>query len=680
MKRFQPYFYLVALALLFVLAGLVLFSMHLWPRSESVDVIIDPQIQDEGGSLYDLWFTGSRIYDLDVDHGLTGILMSAENNKVNLLDSDRKLIWDKAFSTAPRQAKISSCGNNVVIGTEGGRLLYMSTDQQFWWDDQGLAVKDIAVSPNASWVAVSRAESDEDVHYLELFNRDGEKKWSIESPPIKKIHLSSEYLEQANIFYTYWEEEQPSIAAVDIDGENLWIHEGQSLAAVSKHGSRMAALEGDRLVVYNLQGESLWETNLPFEAKNVKFNPQNYNRLLIYGSREGSGENLYYFDLTDDLLWSKRIADGSLFAFTPDGQNIVTSSWRHYREDYTRMSLINRDGTEINSWEVAMQVERLTVSGHPHLVLLGGQDGYIDLVDLKPLLAESENDIQKTPLYSPVTTTTRADEVWILLYFIDENNNLVPVSRSISSTDNPLRAALEELVRGPARGSALYRTIPDKELFIDIDFSSEGGRLELDLSPDLVEMSGSTQSEKAFKSLLNTVSSFSEVKEIYLISEGEPIEALGEGPALEQPLEPHRWKNPAYVPVMSGNRYYLSIEDLAKNNENPELKEILEHVIRRCRTLPFVPSTLSLVDLKETPELVQVDLDGTARAVFPENAEEHEILRAALLLDALFLTVFENSATQRVEILIEGERWAPPAGYPSFSRFYRRPFFINPEQ
>jgi len=680
MKRFQPYFYLVGLALLFVMAGLVLFSMHLWPRSESVDVIIDPQIQDEGGSLYDLWFTGSRIYDLDVDHGLTGILMSAENNKVNLLDSDRKLIWDKAFATAPRQAKISSCGNNVVIGTEGGRLLYMSTDQQFWWDDQGLAVKDIALSPNASWVAVSRAESDEDVHYLELFNRDGEKKWSIESPPIKKIHLSSEYLEQANIFYTYREEEQPSIAAVDIDGEKLWIHEGQSLAAVSKHGSRMAALEGDRLVVYNLQGESLWETRLPFEAKNVKFNPQNYNRLLVYGSREGSGENLYYFDLTEDLLWSKRIADGSLFAFTPDGQNIVTSSWRHYREDYTRMSLINREGTEINTWEVAMQVERLTVSGHPHLVLLGGQDGYIDLVDLKPLLAESDNDIQKTLLYNPVTTTTRADEVWILLYFIDENNNLVPVSRSISSTDNPLRAALEELVRGPARGSALYRTIPDKEIFIDIDFSSEGGRLELDLAPDLVEMSGSTQSEKAFKSLLNTVSSFSEVKEIYLISEGEPIEALGEGPALEQPLEPHRWKNPTYVPVMSGNRYYLSIEDLAKNKENPELNEILEHVIRRCRNLPFVPSTLSLVDLKETPELVQVDLDGTARAVFPENAEEHEILRAALLLDALFLTVFENSATQRVEILIEGEKWAPPAGYPSFSRFYRRPFFINPEQ
>jgi len=43
------------------------------------------------------------------------------------------------------------------------------------------------------------------------------------------------------------------------------------------------------------------------------------------------------------------------------------------------------------------------------------------------------------------------------------------------------------------------------------------------------------------------------------------------------------------------------------------------------------------------------------------------------------MTVFENSPSQRVEILVNGESWSPPAGYPSTSRFLRQPYFVNPE-
>lgn len=682
MKHIQPFYYLVGLACMFILAGLVLFSQQMWTRAETSDQTIDPQTQNQADILYDFWFTATDIMDLSVDHDLSGIFFGTSQKTVTLLDRDRKLLWDKTFSTVPGQAKISSCGNYVVVGTDGGRLYFASTDQEYWWEDEGDPVELIAVSPTASWVAVARSQPETGLYQLELFNQDGQLKWTMETGPIRNIYLSSEYLEQANVFFTYeGDDGQNVVAAVNLDGNKIWSYQDQRLAAISRHGSRLAAVRGDRLIVYDSLGYPLWSTALPFEVINVMFNPQNYNRLLVYGNREGAGENLYYFDLADDLLWMKRIADGSLFAFTADGQYILTSSWRHYREDFTQMTLLDRDGNERNSWEVAMRVERLAVSGHPHLVVVCGEDGYIDLINIKPLVAEDENNtIPVAPLYSPVSTTQRADELRITLYFIDEHANLVPVTRSISPTENVLQAALDELILGPARGSALYRTIPDKDLAIEAFFEAGEGRLRLDLPPELAELKGSAQSIAALDSLLLTVSSIAGVREIRITVDNELIEVFGDGLALEQPLEPFRPKVPVFVPVASGNRYYLLIEEaLQRGTQTADLEILVEQVVRRCRYLPFIPNDLTLLSLDIRPEHVRIDMSSSLRDVFPEAVSEQSRLQAALILDAIFMTVFANSRSQRVEIVVEGESWTPPAGYPSLSRFFRTPYFVNPE-
>ena len=663
------------------MAGLVLFSMRLFPAAESNTLSIDPLAEGQGDTIYDLWFSRAEVYDLSVDHGLNRILLSTDNNAVTLLDQGRKLLWDKVFTTAPQQAKISSCGNYAVIGTAGGRVFFTTINQELWWDHEGSPVDLIAVSPNASWIAVARSKPDQDLYHLDFFNKEGALKWSIETGPIKNLYLTSEYLEQANIYYTSYENGQPVVTAVNLEGDELWSNEGQTLAAVSKHGSRLAVLEDSRIIVYDSLGYALWTTTLPFEANAVVFNPQNYNRVLIYGSREGSGENFYYFDLAEDLLWMKRVADGSLFSFTADGQYIVTSSWRHYKEDFTQMFLIDREGVELNSWEVAMRVERLNISGHPYLAVVCGEDGYIDLIDLRSLFNEENgNGIREAQLYNPVTTGMRPDETRITLYFADENTNMVPVTRTLSLTDNPLRAALEELIRGPARGSSLYRTIPDKDFSVEIEFNPEDGSLVIDLSPDLANLGGFVQSKAAFDSLMMTVSAFNEVKEIYLKVEDELIETFGEGILLEQPLTPHRWENPVYIPIMSGNRFYLLVREGAEDTtEGASLQSLVGETLLATRALPFVPADLELIEVNKTPEQVQINLNSSLRAIFPEDPTEKERMQAALVLDALFMTVFGNSRSQRVEILLDGQPWSSPIGYPSTSRFFRQPYFINPE-
>jgi spore germination protein GerM len=680
LKKAEPFYYLVMLAALFLIAGLVLFVMQLIAPAEISGTPVDPQVQGQDEAIYDLWFTSVAIYDLGVDHNLTGILFSADNNSVSLLDQERKLRWDKPFTTAPRQAKISSCGNYIVVGTEGGRLHFTSADQQTSWDSEGDPIDLVAISPSASWIAVSRTHPDQEISHLELYSQSGELQWSIETDMVKNLYLSSEYLDQANIYYTTIVDDQPVITALNLKGEVLWSKTGQSLVAVSRYGSRLAALEDNRLLVYDTLGYTLWQTALPFEVTTVIFNPQNYNRVLVYGNREGVGENFYYFDLADDLLWMKRIADGSLFAFTADGQHIVTSSWRHFKEDYTQMVFFDRDGNELTSLEVGMRIEKLIVSGHPHLVVVCGEDGYIDLIDIKSLLTEDSNGLREMPIYSPVTTGLRADETKLTLYFSDENSNLVPVTRSVLQTDNALLAALEELIRGPARGSSLYRTIPDKDVSVNVDLDFEAGRLTLDFSPEFVRMNGSAQSMNALESLLRTVSAFAEVDEIYLTSGDLPLETFGSIILPEQPLAPYEWERAIYAPVSSGSRYYLQPrEALGDNTQAVDLRSLIDQLLRTCRALPFVPADLDLINLQTSPEQTQINMNRAFLELFPEDPEETERLQAALILDALFLTVFENSPSQRVEILVNGESWSPPAGYPSTSRFLRQPYFVNPE-
>jgi len=680
-KRVEPYHYIIITAGIFILGGLALFSLQLFPAAESNTVTVDPQTTDQAEGLYDFWFSSVEVYDISVDHSMERILFSADNNTVSLLDRERRLSWDKTFETEPNQARISSCGNYAAIGTAGGRLHFTSVDQVFAWDDEGYPVKHISVSPNANWIAAARSLPDQDQYQLDLYDHDGDLKWSIETGPIKNLYLTSEYLDQANIYYTTEDDEQTAVSAVNLEGDRLWHFEDKVLAAVSKHGSRLAAYQGEMVTVYDSLGYPLWTASLPFEPSKIVFNPQNYNRVLIYGSREGSGENLFYYDLADDLLWMSRIADGSLFSFTADGQYILTSSWRHFKEDYTQMTLLSHEGIELNSWEVAMRVEHLLLSGHPHLAVVCGEDGYIDLVDLQPLLiAEGSNDQREVQYYNPVTVGQRAGESKITLYFIDGNDNLVPVTRTINQTEDLINAALEELIRGPARDSALFRAIPVKDITAEAELVQENNTLTIDFSPELSEINGARQGKTIYESLIHTVSQFLNGEDIYLTMEGEILESIGPELELNQPLQPVKLENPVYIPIMSDNRYYLKIEEGADADDTEtNLNELLEKTLHACRSLPFFPTNIDLRGLNQSSEQVQINLTSPFKSIFPEEPTEKEYSQAMLVLDALFTTAFENSRAQRVEILIDGEPWTTPAGYPSISRFYRQPSFVNPE-
>lgn len=676
MKQIQPLHILLAVMVVLLVVVIAVFGV----RSITIKggLPVEPKGSGENG-LFDLWFVSAEIADMSVDRNVYGILFATETGKVSLLDRERRLRWEKSFSTQPLQAKLSLYGCSLAVGTDGGTLFYMQTDQSSWWEkDLGEPIYLVEISANGRWVITGSGSPNNERHHLSLYNHRGELQWQFDSGPLKELYLVGEQLGHGRIYYSMQQGDTVITGAINLEGEPLWSIEGYDLIALSHNGNRLAALNGEELVVLNMNGEEDWNTGLEIRVASAVFNPQNGN-LLLYGSGEDSGENLYCYSRDGELLWQQRVADGALIAYTTDGRQIIAASWRHYRDDYTQMILYDNSGNEMNRWEVAMRVEELLVSGIRRYIVLAGEDGYIDILDLQAQLGEEEF-IAATHLYVPATVGDPLDNSSVTLYFYDDTHGLLPISRVISPIEGHLRSAIEELIRGPARATpSLSRTIP-KDAWIETRFNEENGRLYLDLDPELAQLAGSTQSIVAIDSLLLTIGCFPEVKEIYLTVEGEEIEIFGDGLAIDQPLSPYRWAHPVYIPVQVGGRYYLAPQEARDLQvENRDLDGLLQASLRACRNLYFVPGDLRLIDVEQSGSTVTINLNRSLKILFHEHGDDEEKLQAALLVDALMITAVANSEAGRVIILIEGEEFDPPSGYPELNRTFYQTININPE-
>lgn len=680
MKKIQPYYFLIALAALLLAVGIVVYgsrSLSLLKKGRP----IEPPAAAKDGDLFELWFSRADLFDVSVDHNVTGIIFGTDTKKVSLLDRDRKLRWEKTFSTNPLQTRISACGKHLAIGTAGGDLFFMSLDSQFWWQEQlGSPVGLVVLSANGKWVLAGKGEPDQPVHFLELFNRDGTKHWSISTGPLENAWLAGEQPEHGKIFYTCRQEDSPRTAAITLTGEALWQVEQAALMAVSRDENRLALVKEAGVAVYDTRGDLLWETMLPpeFKVSTAIFNPQN-NDLLVYGSGSSAGENLYCLNSKGKLIWQKKIAEGALLSFTSDGTRIVTCSWRQYKEDFSQVVLYGQDGTELSRWELGMRVERLLVTGNRRYIVLAGEDGYIDVVDLEKT-PDQENDTkaQATSLYNPVRVGLEPDQNAITLFFYG-GSDFVPVNRLISRTKSPLRAVVEELIRGPSRESSLCRMIP-KEAEIEVTFDSSRGQLYLELSSEAADAFDESRTTAVIDSLCYTMGCFSEVREIFLTTDRKPVDLFENKHVLHQPFKPYHWAEPIFVPVHIEEHYYLVPREASDLQvERHDLEGMLQTVVKMCRSFYFVPGNLQLKEVAAEKDRVTIDLNGSWRMLFPENGETEDQLHGAMILDALCLTAIENSDCHRVEILVEGESWSPPQECPLLNHVFYQPYYINPE-
>jgi len=629
-----------------------------------------------------------KIFSLAVSNSGRDILFSSDDRAVHMLDDHGRLKWEVVFEGLPVAAELSDSGYYTAVGTDDGKVHFLQKEGQILWEKSFTgAVEQIAFSPEGNFLAV--AIKDESGSYrLYGLDRWGSLLWERETGPVVQLYLLTEnnklyYLEKNQ----EGEQEQSTFTALK-NGELLW-NKKASAADVSGNEEFAVLYNNNILYFYSLEDEAaprvLWSYPLGVEISLLELTEKG-EHILAYSAFPSTGSNLFAFHWEGSLFWEKKIPSGSLLQISRSGKRIVASSWQEYSEDFSSVLVFNKNGDILQETEMASRIEKISLSRYGNILALAGDEGNIFIMDIPSadFLQETESP-EDAPeagkeLYSPVTFTSLAEELYITLYFYDESaTRLVPVSRSIKNTPQVLQAAVNELVKGPRRLSGLSRTIP-KDAVIEV--TCEEGIAFVDLPEELNQLGDPRQIKGIIDSLVLTISQFPSVEGIRFLVEGKEERLFGAGgfkiDGVFPSRPPGKNKTMLYLPYRSGGRYFLLPREAVqlgdKFNTPGDLLKILLEESRR-----FLPVAPELKEIKASKEEIILDWDASFQQLFPPEGTPEEKTLAALFLDSILLTLGNNYQQNRVVIYVEGEPWKPPSGYPSPVMEFSYPFYINPE-
>ena len=127
----------------------------------------------------------------------------------------------------------------------------------------------------------------------------------------------------------------------------------------------------------------------------------------------------------------------------------------------------------------------------------------------------------------PQLTETR-ETTKVILYFSDPTGQkLVAEERVIPKVEGIARAAMEELIKGPAPGSKLLPTIPKGTVLKDINIRPDG-LARVDFSKELItnHSGGSLGESLTVYSIVNTLTQFPTVKQVQILVEGKVVDTI----------------------------------------------------------------------------------------------------------------------------------------------------------
>lgn len=125
----------------------------------------------------------------------------------------------------------------------------------------------------------------------------------------------------------------------------------------------------------------------------------------------------------------------------------------------------------------------------------------------------------------------------INLYFSDvEAMYLIPQKRQIPQQDNIWKAAMNELIVGPAPGSGLTKTIPEGTKILDVFI--KGNIAYADFSRELQSnhWGGSTGETHTIYSIVNTLTDFPSIDYVQILIEGQAGETIAGHILLDEPI------------------------------------------------------------------------------------------------------------------------------------------------
>lgn len=606
------------------------------------------------------------------------VLVSLKERAI-VLDGEGKLIWENKFDQFQVSTAFSCCGNIMVSAGEAGRVSFFENKQFLWENVLDMPIDRLDISDDAGRIMVMSGSHGKAEGKVVLLDNQGDILWDIKVPGIFNAEIESrgqKCLVQAV------QEGTHKIILYDEQGKLLWEKEGFQTAQLSDNGQYVAAAWEQSIFLFNIDGDILWIVEGGLPVTQISFS-QNNRYILAYNRFGGGSENLMYLDIEGNLLWKQRIRDDSSVALSADGQRIVVASWRHYRDDLTLVSIFDVRGRLRREIDAGSRADKIALSDDGGFLALGCDDGNIYVLNLnRETVGEYVPDEAENVYYIPVDYLKPLDEneTRVNLYFYDENALVfVPVTRDVKNSNNLLRAAIEELVKGPRVKSYLTRTIPKG---IDIDIQTKGGEVVVNLPRELEQSAGATQSRGIIQSILYTLSQFPTVESIRFMVGGEERESFGDpGVYIGQEFSSAQVKKGSpllYIPYRSGFRYYLVPWEIQPSTQDEHPAFFLSRKYFQ-EAASFIPCNVHIIDAQVNGDVITLDLNREFLSLFesPENSELKA--RAQVVIDGLVITLTDNMRQNKVEILVEGQNISPQ-GFANLAQPLEKPLNINPEQ
>jgi len=155
---------------------------------------------------------------------------------------------------------------------------------------------------------------------------------------------------------------------------------------------------------------------------------------------------------------------------------------------------------------------------------------------------------QNINLEKPVTASS--EMVPVTLYFKGTSLNgnfsyFVPVTRMVTKSDNQMKTALEELIKGPMENTGLVSLLPQDTKVLDV--AQSNGEVLVNFSKEIEGYGGGIDVEQSIvNSVVLTLSDFPGVETVTIQVEGK-AGALPEGTVLETPIYKPLYVNPSSI-------------------------------------------------------------------------------------------------------------------------------------
>lgn len=624
-----------------------------------------------------------QIRDLSVtaDGALTVVGTAA--NVLYLLENDGKLLWERQLNSEPISTYLDPEGRFLAVGTEDGKLLVLKSNQTVVAEhlfDAPVGLLSASADGELLLVGLIPATEDQPSRIVMLENSGRNLRWE---KSFGKL-IDAKVAGNGDLIFVNWlDGKDPVLTAFAAEGEKIWEVRQRKLFSLNATGSIVISSRGQEVMRYNNSAEEQWVYPANGTVSRVIMTENSTYLGVLVKDEATHTQEFLYLDAEGEKLWSKRLPPDSDVIISQDGKKVIVASWREYRDDATQVFVYNQHGQEVNVLEVAGRAQKMALAHKSGILVMGLEDGSIYFLSVAETATGSIKNTDRGlySYYQPVSYGRDDGESRLVLFFFDEGGqSLIPVTRRVQKTALVLRASIDELIRGPIQGSNLHRPIP-KDVAINVEHNE--GEVVIDLPLSLHEMSGSTFLTGVLDSLLLTVSQFERVHQISFTVNGQEIDAFGqEGIVIDEPFIPQRFgqkigERLIFLPTRSGQRFYLRTESKALL---PLKDRVLVEALTRtvlAESEGFMPRGLELQSVIIENNTVFLDFSDAFNKLIIEGPEG--AAQAAMIRDALALTIAENVHYSSIQITVNGKQPRSPEGYLPWDSKVTKPYFINPE-